>query len=70
MREMVLDQCLGTGREFTREELQTAVNKALVERGMQPVTAKVTILKDLDEMNEKLYRVYRVYGIVTEKRIT
>ena len=35
MREIVIDQCLGTGREFTREALQTAVNKALVERGMQ-----------------------------------
>ena len=68
MREMVIDQCLGTGREYTREELQTAVNKALVERGMQPVTAKITILKDLDEMNEKFYRIYKVYGIVSEKR--
>ena len=68
MREMVIDQCLGTGREFTREALQTAVNKALVERGMQPVTAKVTILKDLAEMNEKFYRIYGVYGIVAEKR--
>ena len=68
MREMVIDQCLGTGWEYTREALQTAVNKALVERGMQPVTAKVTILKDLDEMNEKFYRIYKVYGIVSEKR--
>lgn len=24
MREMVLDQCLGTGREYTREQLQEA----------------------------------------------
>ena len=24
MREMIIDQCLGTGREYTREELQTA----------------------------------------------
>ena len=68
MREMILDQCLGTGRDFTREALQTAVNKALVQRGMQPVTAKVTILKDLDEMNEKFYRIYGTYGIVAEKR--
>ncbi len=29
MREMIIDQCLGTGREYTREELQAAVNKAL-----------------------------------------
>ena len=68
MREMVIDQCLGTGRDFTREALQTAVNKALVQRGMQPVTSKVTILKDLDEMNEKFYRIYGTYGIVAEKR--
>jgi predicted DNA-binding transcriptional regulator YafY len=68
MREMVLDQCLGTGGEYTREELQTAVNKALVQRGMQPVTAKVTILKDLDEMNEKFYQLNGEYGIVSEKR--
>ena len=25
MREMVIDQCLGTGREFTREALLTAL---------------------------------------------
>jgi predicted DNA-binding transcriptional regulator YafY len=68
MREMVIDQCLGTGREFTREALQTAVNKALEQRGMLPVTAKVTILKDLDEMNEKFYRIYGTYGIISEKR--
>ena len=29
MREMIIDQCLGTGREFTREELQAEVNKGL-----------------------------------------
>ena len=68
MREMILDQCLGTGREFTREALQAAVNKALEQRGMLPVTSKVTILKDLDEMNEKFYRIYETYGIVSEKR--
>lgn len=68
MREMVIDQCLGTGREYTREELQTEVNKALTARGMLPVTAKVTILKDITEMNEKFYRLYQVYGIVSEKR--
>ena len=68
MREMVIDQCLGTGREFTREALQVAVNKALKSRDMQPITSKATILKDLDEMNEKFYRIYKTYGIVSEKR--
>ena len=68
MREMIIDQCLGTGRAYTREELQTAVNKALKSRDMLPVTSKATILKDLDEMNEKFYRIYKDYGIVSEKR--
>ena len=68
MREMIIDQCLGTGRAYTREELQAAVNKALKQRDMLPVTSKATILKDLDEMNEKFYRIYKTYGIVSEKR--
>jgi predicted DNA-binding transcriptional regulator YafY len=68
MREMIIDQCLGTGREFTREELQTEVNKGLKARGMQPVTSKVTILQDISEMNEKFYLIYEEYGIITEKR--
>ena len=68
MREMVIDQCLGTGRAYTREELQAAVNKALKQRDMLPVTSKATILKDLNEMNEKFYRIYKTYGIVSEKR--
>lgn len=68
MREMIIDQCLGTGRAYTREELQSAVNKALEQRGMLPVMSKVTILKDLDEMNEKFYRIYDTYGIISEKR--
>ena len=68
MREMIIDQCLGTGREYTREELQTAVNGALESRGMLPVRSKVTILQDIGEMNEKFYRIYGAYGIESEKR--
>ena len=68
MREMIIDQCLGTGREFTREELQTEVNKGLKARDMQPVTSKVTILQDISEMNEKFYLIYEEYGIIAEKR--
>ena len=33
LREMIIDQGLGTGRGHTREELQTAVNGALESRG-------------------------------------
>ena len=68
MREMIIDQCLGTGREFTREELQAEVNKGLESRGMLPVRSKGTILQDIGEMNEKFYRVYQTYGIVSEQR--
>ena len=68
MREMIIDQCLGTGREFTREELQTEVNKGLKARDMQPVTSKATILQDISEMNEKFYLNYGEYGIIAEKR--
>ena len=68
MREMIIDQCLGTGREYTREELQAAVNKALESRDMLPVKSKVTILQDISEMNEKFYRIYEEYGIVSERR--
>jgi len=68
MREMIIDQCLGTGREYTREELQAAVNKALESRDMLPVKSKVTILQDINEMNEKFHRIYEEYGIVSERR--
>ena len=34
MREMIIDQCLGTGREYTREELMVIVNKELERRDM------------------------------------
>ena len=65
---MIIDQCLGTGREFTREELQAEVNKGLESRGMLPVRSKGTILQDIGEMNEKFYRFYQTYGIVSEQR--
>lgn len=68
MREMIIDQCLSTGRVYTREELQEAVNRGLEARDMLPIRSKVTILQDISEMNEKLRRMYNVYGIVSETR--
>ena len=68
MREMIIDQCLGTGREFTREELQEAVNKGLQSRDMLPIKSKVTILQDINEMDEKFRRMYGTSGIVYEDR--
>ena len=68
MREMIIDQCLSTGREFTREELQEAVNKGLLSRDMLPIKSKVTILQDINEMDEKFRRMYGTSGIVFEDR--
>ena len=68
MREMIIDQCLSTGREFTREELQEAVNKGLQSRDMLPIKSKVTILQDVNEMDEKFRRMYGTSGIVFEDR--
>ena len=68
MREMIIDQCLGTGREFTREELQEAVNRGLQSRDMLPIKSKVTILQDINEMDEKFRRMYGTSGIVFEDR--
>ena len=68
MREMIIDQCLSTGREFTREELQEAVNRGLQSRDMLPIKSKVTILQDINEMDEKFRRMYGTSGIVFEDR--
>ena len=68
MREMIIDQCLSTGREFTREELQEAVNKGLQSRDMLSIKSKVTILQDINEMDEKFRRMYGTSGIVYEDR--
>ena len=64
MREMIIDQCLGTGREFTREELQAEVNKGLESRGMLPVRSKGTILQDIGEMNEHRQRAARAQALL------
>ena len=67
MREMIIDQCLGTGREFTREELQEAVNKGLLSRDMLPIKSKVTILQDLPHLTgeERLQQVLAARDNVT-----
>ena len=68
MREMIIDQCLGTGREYTREELMVIVNKELERRDMMPIKSRNTFCLDINEMNEKFYRIYGDYGIVTEQK--
>ena len=68
MREMILDRCFSTGREYTREELMAIVNKELEQRDMLPIRSRNTFSQDIIEMNEKLRKIYGVYGIVFDDR--
>ena len=53
MREMIIDQCLGTGREYTREELQTTVNGALESRGMLPTGSCIENSRKFSQNSQK-----------------
>ena len=68
MREMILDRCFSTGKEYTREELMAIVNKELEQRDMLPIRSRNTFSQDIIEMNEKLRKIYGVYGIVFDDR--
>ena len=68
MREMILDRCFSTGKEYTREELMDIVNHELERRGMVPVRSRTTFTLDIQEMNEKFYRMYGSKGIVWEDK--
>ena len=68
MREMVLDRCFSTGKEYTREELMAIVNKELMQRDMLPVRSRNTFSLDISEMNSKFHKLYGVNGIVFEDR--
>ena len=68
MREMVLDRCFSTGKEYTREELMAIVNRELVQRDMLPVTSRNTFCLDINEMNSKFRKLYGQNGIVFEDR--
>ena len=68
MREMILDRCFSTGKEYTREELMDIVNKELAQRDMMPIRSRNTFSQDIIEMNAKLYKIYGVYGIVFDDR--
>lgn len=68
MREMVLDRCFSTGREFTREELMGEVNHELELRGMLPILSRNTFSLDINEMNSKFSNMYGCKGIVWEQR--
>lgn len=64
MREMIYDQCLSTGKEFTGKQLMDIVNRQLVERGMRTITSRTTFMQDIQEMNEKFVHLYNRRGIV------
>lgn len=68
MREMVLDRCFSTGKEYTREELMEIVNRELAQRGMLPVRSRNTFSLDINEMNSKFHKLYGFNGIVFEDR--
>ena len=52
-REKILDKYLQSRRGYTRKELQYFVNKELARRGRDPVTARTTILNDMNEIENK-----------------
>ena len=64
MREMLLDQCLSTGKEYTREELMEAVNRELMKRRRSSIASRSTFMLDIQEMNNKFRNMYGVPGIV------
>ena len=67
-REVIYDECFSSGKEFTREQLMDIVNKRLEQRDMKPIQSRTTFMQDMQEMNEKLYRLYRKKAIVYEDR--
>ena len=68
MREMVLDRCFSTGKEYTREQLMAIVNKELAQRDMLPIRSRNTLIQDINEMNGKFSNLYGEDGIVFEDR--
>lgn len=68
MREMILDRCFSTGKEYTREELMGIVNDELLQRDMLPIRSRNTFMLDINEMNSKFSNLYGVEGIVYEDR--
>ena len=68
MREMILDRCFSTGKEYTREELMAIVNKELESRDMLPIRSRNTFSQDIIEMNSKFFKIYGEEGIVFEDR--
>lgn len=67
-RELIYDECFSSGKEFTREQLMKIVNERLEQRDFKPIQSRTTFMQDMQEMNEKLYRLYHKEAIVWEDR--
>ena len=67
-RELIYDECFSSGKEFTREQLMEIVNKRLEQRDFKPIQSRTTFMQDMQEMNEKLYKLYHKEAIVHEDR--
>lgn len=50
IRQRVIDRCLGGPKLYSIKEIMEKCNIALEEAGYKPVTSKVTILKDIDDI--------------------
>lgn len=50
IRQQVIDRCLSSPRYYSVKDLMEKCNVALEEAGYKPVTSKVTILKDLSDI--------------------
>ena len=68
MREMILDRCFSTGKEYTREQLMAIVNKELAQRDMLPIRSRNTFSQDINEMNGKFSNFLGKDGIIFEDR--
>ena len=67
-RELIYDECFCTGMEYTCKQLMDIVNKRLGQRDYKPILSRTTFMQDMQEMNEKLYRIYGKEGILYEDR--
>ena len=67
-RELIYDECFSSGKEFTREQLMEIVNRRLEQRDFKPIQSRTTFMQDMQEMNEKLYKLYHKEAIVYEDR--
>ena len=67
-RELIYDECFCTGKEYTCKQLMDIVNRRLEQRDFKPIQSRTTFKQDMQEMSEKLFRLYGKEAIVYEDR--